>query len=357
MKITKVNVKPILLPLKVPFKIALGEDVEYEGVVVEIETDNGLTGIGEISPSHRITGETVGASISIMQTDIIPQIMDENPLFIEKLMDKVNARIIFNPSVKCAVDIALHDILGKYLGMPLKTILGGFRESITTSITIGIKSIPETIEEGKSFVTNGAKVIKVKIGLTPEEDIEKIRLLREELGYKIAIRIDANQGYEPRTAVKVLRQLEKYEIEFVEQPVAYWDIKGLKFVKNNTDIPVMADESIHSIYDAINLIHEEACDLFNIKLMKAGGIKAGAKIAAIAESAGIPCMIGCMVETKIGIAAATHLALATKNIKYADLDGHLMLRKDVVEGGVFTENGENKVTEKSGLGVTMIENN
>lgn len=354
MKITDVKARYIVLPLKVAFKIALGVDTEYEGVVVEIHTDEGITGIGEASPSHRITGETTDTAISLIEKEFKPALVGENPLEIEKLMVKINSLMMVHPSAKCGIDIALHDILGKHTGLPLKTLLGGFRDSITTSITIGIKSIPETLEEGKRFIANGAKVIKLKIGLNPEEDIEKIRLFRETLGCDVAVRVDANQGYEPRTAAQVSKKLEKYNIEFIEQPVAHWDVRGLKFVREHSEIPIMADESIHSTQDAIRLIREEACDLFNIKLMKAGGIKAGAKIAAIAEAAGIPCMIGCMVETKIGVGAATQLALATKNIKYADLDGHLMLKNDVVEGGVITKDGENSVPEEIGLGLKLI---
>lgn len=323
-------------------------------MVVEIKTDEGFTGIGEASPSHRITGETCPAALAIIQQDFTPVLIGENPLFLEKLLDKINSVLIGNPSAKCAIDIALHDIWGQYIGLPLKTLLGGFKQSIPTSLTIGIKSIDETVKEAKAFIKEGAKIIKIKIGLAPEEDITKLKILREELGYKVKIRVDANQGYQPNEAIKVLNEIEKYEIEFVEQPVACWNIKGLKFVRNKTGIPVMVDESLHSAHDAITLIREEACDLFNIKLMKAGGIREGMKIASIAEAAGIPCMLGSMVETKIGITAATHLALAIKNIKYADLDGHLFLREDVVEGGVITENGEDRVGDEKGLGIKFL---
>ena len=354
MKITDVRAKIIKLPLKSPFKIALGEDTEYEGVIVEIITDDGITGIGEASPSHRITGETCAGVLALIEQDFKPALVGENPLFIEKLLDKINSIVLGNPSAKCAIDIALYDILGKHTEMPLKTLLGGFKTSIPTSITIGIKSINETVEEAKSLIKDGAKIIKIKIGLNPEEDANKIKILREELGYNIKIRVDANQGYEPNEAIKVLREIEKYNIEFVEQPVICWNLKGLKLVRNKTGIPVMADESLHSARDAINLIREDVCDLFNIKLMKAGGIREGMKIASIAESAGIPCMLGSMVETKIGITAATHLALALKNIKYADLDGHLFLKEDIIEGGVVTTKGENKVGNENGLGIKLI---
>ena len=354
MKITDLLVKQIALPLKQTFKIALGTDYEYVGVVIRIETDEEIVGIGEASPSARITGETTKTVIDVIENKLKPLLIGKSPLDMEKLLDEINYAILYNSSAKCAIDIALHDIISKYAKLPLYKLLGGFKEEIITSITIGIKGIKDTVLEARELVAQGTKVIKIKIGLNPVLDIEKIKSLREEIGYDVKIRVDANQGYEPSDAIQVLRKIEQYEIEFAEQPVAYWDIQGLKQVREHSGIPIMVDESLHSTYDAINLIRENACDIFNIKIMKSGGIREASKIASIAESAGIPCMLGCMVETRIGVGAATHLALALKNIKFADLDGHLFLKEDIVEGGVITEKGVNRVTSKAGIGVNLV---
>lgn len=353
MKITNLSAKTITLPLKQPFKIALGTDYEYVGVIVKIDTDRDIFGLGEASPAARITGETIGTVIDIIETRIKPFVLDKNPLEIEKIMDEINSNISFHPSAKCAVDIALYDILGKYTKLPLRELLGGFKDEIDTSITIGIKSIKETVEEAHQLTEEGAKVIKVKIGLDPSEDVAKIKAIRDEIGYNVRIRVDANQGYTLRDAVDVLNQIDQYEVEFVEQPLPYWDITGARRLRNKVNIPIMADESLHSIHDAIRLIKEEACDMFNIKLMKSGGIREALKIASIGEGAGIPCMLGCMTETRIGIGAATHLALGMKNIKYADLDGHILLKEDVVDGGVITQNGVNQVTDTPGIGIQL----
>lgn len=354
MEITNLLLKPIKLPLKQPFKIALGTEFEYEGVVVQVETDEGIFGLGEASPSARITGETPGTVLDVIENKIKPILLGKNPIEIEKIMDEIESAIIYHPSAKCAVDIALHDILGKYAKLPLCKLLGGFKNEITTSITIGIKPIKDTVDEACKLVEEGAKVIKVKIGLDPMEDIEKLKALRDEIGYAVKIRVDANQGYTSKEAIQVLNKIEQYEIEFIEQPVVYWDIQGLKRVRDRVGISIMADESLHSVGDAINLIREGACDLFNIKLMKSGGIREALKIAGIAEGAGIACMLGCMTETKIAVGAATHLALSMKNIKYADLDGHILLKEDVVEGGVITEKGVNRVTLREGIGCQIV---
>lgn len=353
MKITHIKPIPISIPLKQPFKIAYGTHTVYEGVILVIKTDSEIYGIGEASPSLKITGETQGTVIDIIEKRMKPFLLGENPLNIEALINKVNSAISFNSSAKCAVDIALWDILGKVSKQPLKTLLGGGGDRVEISITIGIKSIDATVEEANKLITDGAKILKIKIGLNPGEDIEKIKQLRASIGYTPAIRVDANQGYTVKEAIWVGKKLEPYDIEFLEQPVKPYDFQGMKQVKNAIAIPVMADESVHSLQDTIRAIREDICDLINIKLMKSGGIMNATKIAAAAEGAGIKCMLGCMSETKVAITAGTHLAIATENIKYADLDGHLGLEKEIVEGGVITKEGENRISEKEGLGVKI----
>lgn len=353
MEITAVKKYPLKIPLKQPFKIALGESKNYEGVIFVVETDEGISGVGEASPSPRITGETVGSVLSALQR-FTPILLGKNPRAIGEIMDTLNSSILYNPSAKSAVDIALHDIAGKLSGLPLKTILGGYREGIETDITIGLKNTENTIKEAKDIISKGFRIIKVKIGEDPRIDIEKIRLVREEIGKDIILRVDANQGYTVREAIEVLDKIEKYEIEFIEQPVKAWDIIGMRTVRKSSSIPIMADESLHTPYDAIRLIREEACDYINIKLMKVGGIREAVKIARIAEEGGMKCMVGCMVETEVGITAASHLALGVKTIEFADLDSHLTLKRHITEGGILIKDGLVTVPENPGIGVIPI---
>ncbi|OYD17316.1 hypothetical protein CH333_01215 [candidate division WOR-3 bacterium JGI_Cruoil_03_44_89] len=353
MEIIGIKAIPINIPLKQPFKLAYGTHLEYRGVILVIKTDSEIYGIGEASPSPKITGETQDTAIDVMEDKIKPLLIGKNPLNIEKITDELDSEFSGNTSAKCAVDIALWDILGKVSRLPLKDLLGGGGDSIETSITIGIKPIDNTIKEADELVENGAKILKIKIGLNPKEDVDKIKELRNTIGYTPTIRVDANQGYTVKEAIWVGRKLEPCDIEFIEQPVKFYDYRGMKCVRDTIDIPVMADESIHSLQDTIRAIREDICDLINIKLMKSGGIKNAIKIAAAAGGAGIKCMLGCMSETKIAITAGTHLAIATENIRYADLDGHLELEKEIVDGGVITERGENRISEKEGLGLTL----
>ncbi len=351
MKIVDVKWEKFKIELESPFKIALGTSYYHEGVLLKIITDEGIKGIGEAAPSERITGETTDTVCSVLNL-FKNYLIGKNPLEIQKIMDDLNQMLLHNTSAKCAVDIALWDIKAKYFGLPLRDLLGKDKEKITTSITIGIKSIEETIKEAQEIIKRfGAKVLKIKVGLNLKEDIEKIKELRDAIGYDVKIRVDANQGYNLKEAVKFAKEVEKYEIELFEQPLPYYQLNELRILRDKIGIPVMLDESVHTARDALKVIKENCCDVINIKLMKSGGICEALKIASIAESAGIPCMVGCMVETRIGVSAGTHFALSVKNVKYADLDGHLFLKKDIAEGGVITKEGENYITENKGLGV------
>jgi L-alanine-DL-glutamate epimerase-like enolase superfamily enzyme len=205
-------------------------------------------------------------------------------------------------------------------------------------------------------VKHGFKALKVKVGINPKEDAERIRLIREAVGDKTAIRIDANQGWTVSQALDVLEKLEKYNVQFVEQPIQAGDVHALAKVRKNSPIPVMADESVHSPIDALHLIKEDAVDLINIKLMKSGGIHNATKIAAIAEAANVPCMIGCMGESSIGITAAVHFAAATKNVQHADLDCDILLAdKLVTEGGAELKNSERIPSNVPGFGIVKLD--
>jgi L-alanine-DL-glutamate epimerase-like enolase superfamily enzyme len=206
-------------------------------------------------------------------------------------------------------------------------------------------------------VEKGFKAVKVKVGVNPKEDIERIRMIREVLGNEIQLRIDANQGWTVEQAVEVLNKVEKFKIQFAEQPVPAEDLEGLVKVRKDSPIPIMADESVHSPEDAIRLIEAEAADFINIKLMKSGGILKGKKIADVTEAAGVPCMIGCMSESEVGIAAGAHLAAAVRNIRYADLDSDILLRdKLVVKGGVGIKNSMRTFSRQHGLGIKELDN-
>jgi len=300
MNIKRIELYPVVLRYREPFRIALGTSVESQNVVVKIHVDSGVVGVGEASPSEMVTRETPQTVIEAIDR-IAPRLIGTCPLRIERIAAMMDQEVTGDPSAKAAIDVALHDILGKAVRKPLFRLMGGFREEVLTDITLGMKEPGEVARDAVRAVRRGFRALKVKVGVNPGEDFERVRRVREAVGPEISIRIDANQGWTVDEAVDVLSKLERFNIKLVEQPVKAEDIRGLAEVREKSPIPVMADESVHASDDAIRVIKEGAADLINIKLMKSGGILKARKIAAMAEAANVPCMIGCMGESTIGI--------------------------------------------------------
>jgi L-alanine-DL-glutamate epimerase-like enolase superfamily enzyme len=355
MGIQQVETYHVTLNYRQPFRIAPGVSTEANNVVVKIITDYGIIGWGESSPSKRVTGETV-ETVARTLNKIGPKLIGTCPLRIEQDVELMDTLVEGNPAAKAAVDMALHDILGKTVGKPLFMLIGGYRTEVMTDLTLGIKSPKKMANDAIRAVRKGFRALKVKLGTDPAEDVKRVRAVREAAGDNVQIRVDANQGWTVKQAVDVLSKIEKFKIQFAEQPVSAEDIKGLREVRKNSPVPIMADESVHSPQDATRLIIAEAVDFINIKLMKCGGILRGRKVAEVAEAAGVPCMIGCMSESEIGIAAAAHLAAGVKNIQYADLDSDLLLRDRLVgKGGVGIKNSTRTFAKSCGIGIEKID--
>ncbi len=351
MGIERIEVYPVTLRFFEPFRIAPGSSEKSRNIVVKVVTDYGVEGWGEASPSRRVTGETVETVLEALSR-IAPRLIGMCPLRIEQNVETMDQVVKGNPAAKAAIDIALHDILGKTAGKPLFMLLGGYRMQVLTDFTLSIKTPREMAADAVKAVEKGFKALKVKVGVNPSEDVERIRLVREAVGEDVEIRIDANGGWSPEQAVEVLNRVERFNIRFVEQPVPAEDVKGLARVRKDSQIPVMADESVHSPSDAMRLIEEEAVDLINIKLMKSGGILKARKISNVAEAAGIPCMVGCMGESGIGVAAGAHLAAGLRNIVYADLDCDLLHSEKLVrKGGTRVVNSMRLFSDENGLGI------
>jgi o-succinylbenzoate synthase len=353
--IQQIEVYRVTLRYNEPFRIAAGESTEARNVVVKIVTDYDVTGWGESSPSARVTGETTESVVKFLDR-VSPRLIHKCPLRTEQIVDLMDGYVRGNPAAKAAIEMALFDILGKTAEKPLYMLLGGFRSEVITDITLGIKPPERMAQDACKAVEQGFKALKVKLGVHPDEDFRRVKMIREAVGEHIQLRVDANQGWTVSEAIDVLNKIDKFRIHFAEQPVQADDIKGLRAVRRDSPIPIMADESVQSPEDAFRLIQAEAVDLINIKLMKCGGLSKGRRIAEIAEAAHLPCMIGCMSESGTGIAAAAHLAGGVRNIKYADLDSDLMLRdKLVCEGGVGLKDSARVFSKISGLGIERLD--
>jgi L-alanine-DL-glutamate epimerase-like enolase superfamily enzyme len=259
------------------------------------------------------------------------------------------------PAARAAIDMALHDLLAQHLGIPLVELLGRAHHALPTSITIGIKGVDDTLEEAREYLGRGFKVLKVKLGHDLELDIERLSRLRESLQPTPLIRVDPNQGYNAATVGDFVRRTASLGIEFIEQPMPADDVDAMRALPEELRARVAADETLLSESDALQLVRPpRACGIFNIKLMKCGGIWSGMRIASIAELAGIELMWGCMDESIISISAALHAAFASSATRYLDLDGSLDLARDVVSGGFELKDGVMRTLDRPGLGVMRL---
>jgi len=356
MKITEVRLGIISVPLRVPFKTALRTVNSVEDVVVEIHTDTGAVGYGEAPPTGAITGDTTGAIIGALRDHLIKTIVGRDVDDFEDLMKAVQKCIVHNTSAKAAVDMALWDLYGQLYNIPVYKLLGGSRKQIVTDITISVNDPEEMARDTIAALERGYETLKVKVGANPALDVARLAAVRKAAGADVCIRIDANQAWTPKQAVRILNQMQDkgLDIEFVEQPVAARDFEGMKYVTERSYVPVLADESVFSPDDALKIMQMGAADLVNIKLMKCGGIYNALKIASAAEVYGVECMIGCMLEAKISVNAAVHLACAKQIITKIDLDGPVLCSEDPIEGGAVFNEKRITVSDAPGLGVTGV---
>ncbi len=366
MNITKIDLFKLNVPLTEPFVIAIETITDAESVAVRITTESGIIGWGECNPYRSIVGETQGTAFEAGK--FLAKILLRNEMPNQsgrgqnatatthciRLMDKM---LVGNRCIKSAFDMALYDIASRAANMPLYQFLGGANNrQITTDMTVGINTPVRMAASAFKFKNQGFPAIKVKLGTTMKEDVARIRAIRETIGNTLPLRIDANQGWDEATAIATLKALERFDIEHCEQPIAARNIAGMARIKAASPIPIMADESVFDHFDALNLVQHAACDYFNIKLAKSGGISNALKINAIAEAAGIKCQVGCFSETRLAMSALMHFILACPNVVHFDLDAPLMLSFDPVIGGiVYGENGSVFIDDGLGIGASFDE--
>jgi L-Ala-D/L-Glu epimerase len=353
LKIESIEIYKSPVRLKEPFKISLGTLTHAENVIVKINTYNGPTGYGECSPFMMINGESMDTCFIVAQ--YLAQILrGANPLDIEACTLAMDAVIYANSSIKSAFDIALYDIAAQEAGMPLYAFLGGSKtKDIITDYTVSMDDPQKMADDAAKIKANGFQVIKIKLG-QKAKDVERIRLIREAIGMDIPLRIDANQGWDVPNAIKILNELAPYHIQHCEEPIPRWDYMALATIRKQSPIKIMADESCCDQHDAKRLIELDACDYFNVKLGKSGGIFKALKIIQLAEEKGIKIQLGGFLESRLAFTAAAHLAVASDAIVYYDFDTPLMFVEDHVTGGITYENkGVVTVPDTPGLGAAI----
>lgn len=356
MKIKEIQVGKVSIPLKKPVVTAMRSVSSAEDIIIKIVSDDGQVGFGNAPPTMHVTGDCQDSVVATIRDMIIPKIVGLPIDAMEEIRNRVQTCAMHNTSAKAAIDIAMHDLFCKAFNIPLYKFFGGLTNKLTTDLTISLNDPEQMAQDALEGIAEGYKSLKIKVGVGVDVDLKRVMAVRKAVGNDILLRLDANQGWKPKEAIRIIRKFEDsgLGIELIEQPVKAHDFEGLKQVTDNVDTDIMADESSYSCYDVMRLLQMRACDFINIKLMKTGGLHNAAVIAGMAETMGVDCMMGCMMESKVGITAAASLAAGRAIINRADLDAAVLLAEDPVVGGASFEQDQLILPDEPGLGITDV---
>ena len=354
MKIVRVESWNEAVPLSRPYTITRGTRSAVDLFFVRVVTDGAAVGIGAGSPAEGVTGETSEACASALDEARLGDLVGRDVRHLGALRAWTEAALSRTPAAQAAVDIALHDAFGRWAGVPIVDVFGRRHTSLPTSVTLGIQAADAAVAQAQEYVAQGFTCLKVKLGLAVDEDVDRLARLREAVGPGVRIRCDANEGYDVATTLRFAPILDELDLEFLEQPIAAESLDEIRALPRALRERLALDESVQTDRDALDLLcPEPACGTFVIKLMKSGGIAPARSIARIAEMSGRALMWGCMDESVVSIAAALHVAYASKATRYLDLDGSFDLARDPAEGGFAVVDGRLEIRADAGLGVAL----
>jgi len=354
MKILSIRSRRLSVPLSQPYAISSRLISSTELFVVEIDTDEGVVGLGAGAPAEEITGESADAAEAALTDGRLETFEGGNPRRLGGALRLAGDVLSSTPAAHAAVDMALWDLFARLQGLPLVDVLGRRHQALPTSVTLGVDSVAETLEQARAHLKAGFRCLKVKVGRTFDEDEERLRRLREAIGQEIRIRIDANEGYSLEETARLEPLVKSLDLELVEQPLPATEVASLHRLPEGLRRLVAVDENLHGPDDALALAGDPApCGIYNIKLMKCGGVTPALSIASIAELARRELMWGCMDESVISIAAALHAAYACPATRYIDLDGSFDLAEDPAIGGFAVDDGCLRTLDAPGLGVSL----
>jgi L-alanine-DL-glutamate epimerase-like enolase superfamily enzyme len=352
MQISHVEVVPVELSLRLPYRAA-GYPTEVDRVdcvFVRVETREGRVAWGCAAFDPALTGETLEQVTRVCRA-CADRALDLNPLNTEHALAELAPLTEGTPSARCAFDIAFYDLLGLAAGLPLHRLLGGYRHRIQTSITLSIAPVKETVEMARDRARQGFRILKLKGGLDPEEDVRRVQAVHDALP-GLALRLDADQGYSVEQALDVARAL-RGTVEMLEQPTPAADLNSLSKVTQHSPVPILADESLKGPRSALEIASRRAAHKMSVKLATCGGLHCARQVDAIARAAQMDTMVGCINEPALLIAAGLGLALSSPNVRYGDLDGHFDLVNDPTRPGFFFEDGWLVSRDVPGLGCTV----
>jgi L-alanine-DL-glutamate epimerase-like enolase superfamily enzyme len=327
------------IPLREPFTIALARLTRVTNVLFTVALEDGTAGYGEAAPWPELTGETQETVLAIGQ-EAVPLVVGRDASRLRPIAEALRRRFSTQVSARAGIEMAILDAFTSAIGLPLFRFLGGAQDSVETDLTIPIVPADDARRLARDVVARGISTIKTKVGTSVEEDVDRIvAIVQAAPGARLVL--DANQGYTPAEALRFLDRLARVGVKpiLLEQPVAARDLAGLRRVRQGTDVPVAADEAVRDSHDALAVAREGAADVVNIKLMKCGGVIEALDVAAVCRAAHIQLMIGGMIESRLAMNAAAHLAAGLGGFAYVDLDTHMLLADDPFEGGFRQDRG------------------
>lgn len=356
MKITAVETIITRVPIRHSGRLGVGSLEEIDLVIVRLQTDVGIEGVGECSP-WAVFAENAFAIKATIDHYLAPAVIGQSPFNVEAILLSMDAAHYGSPFAKAGLEIAVLDAAGKALHQPVYNLIGGLvRDRISLSYSVTNQDIQEDLEESRWLLGQGFKVFKIKTGVLPfKTEIERVAEIRKLVGDDFDLRIDFNQGGKREQVLKLCRELEAFRPTFIEQPVKSWDLDGMVALTAALDTPIMADESVLSWEQGFQVAKRAAADIISIKLAKTGGVLRGKKVAATCEAAGIPCYAGAMWESGIGIAAHLHFACSTPAVKYGSdyyTCSYLMV-DDLIKESLTVDSGDILVPHGPGLGVEV----
>ena len=362
MKITAIETIPIYMPVNPDLAIKGGRGAHLDSpyLFVRVHTDEGITGLGEVTCTPVWSGEDSVTAKHVIESFIAPVLIGEDPRAYERLFTKVRFSVANHPFTKSGVEMALWDILGKAANLPVYRLLGGpVRDFVPTKFSVSGQEPKRAAGIAAWAVDQGFRAMKVKVGIDPESDVARVRAVREAIGPDIRLGVDANGGWAPRVAIQTIHRLLEFGIYFVEQPVPDLDVTWLADVRRAIPLPVMADESVYTLQDAMAIARAGAADVLSIYVGKGGGIGPARKVAAVAEAAGLTCTVGSNMEMGVASAAMIHLAMATPGIGAeefpCDIMGPFFYETDLLTEPLPITAGSARPHEKPGLGVELDE--
>ena len=356
MRIVEVQVFRFSSPLRDVFTTAFYSSSVKESVIVKLRSDDGVVGFGESTPFQYAFGENVDVSAYVIERQLAPKLVGRDPFNLEEISTVMEKTIAGFYYAKCAVDFALYDLIAKSLGLPLHRLIGGKNvEKVPVAWVIGIKEVDRVVEEAEKAKSSGFREVKLKADRRWRRVVDAVKAIKERFGDELEVRVDANQSWSVDEAKRAISRLDRYDVQAVEQPVPAWNIEGLAEVRRSVSTPIMADEAIRTPSDAIRIVKAEAADILNLKIGPQGGIYRCLKTRAIAEAAGLKCVIGSCLEGHLGTGAMVHFASATKNLLSTDLVGPLLRAERITVQPLNFAEGFYEVLEKPGVGVEVDE--